>query len=251
MTIFEITLFGITIAPSYYGLMYILWFLYGVWYLKKYTSFSKTQQESLFFYVFIGTILWGRIWYVLFYNLATYIQSPLDILRVWDGWMSFHGGFIWVVVALYLFAHKNKIQFWPLADTIAMIIPVGLFFWRIGNYINKELLWFAYEWPLAVVTAAWSFFPSPLIEALWEWLLIFVIFHYLLKKPRFFGQFAALFLILYWIIRTLVELCIRTPDAQIGYYFWFFTQWSLLSIPMIIAWAVLYYHLSRKNYARK
>lgn len=251
MTIFEITVFGITLAPSYYGLMYVLGFLYWVWYLKKHSSYSSSQQESLFLYVFLGTIIWGRLWYVLFYNLNSYIASPVDIIKVWDGWMSFHWWFLWVVIALYLFSLKSKVRFWSLADTIAMIIPVWLFFGRIWNYINKELLWFEYSGPLAINTNSGSYFPSPLVEALWEGLLIFVVFHYILKKPRFSGQFAALFLMLYGTIRTLVELFIRTPDAQIGYYFWFITQWSLLSTPMILVWGVLYYYLQSKNFNAK
>jgi phosphatidylglycerol:prolipoprotein diacylglycerol transferase len=251
MTIFEMTLFGITIAPSYYGLMYVIGFLYWVWYLKKHSHYSTTEQESLFLYIFIWTILWGRLWYVLFYNLSSYIITPLDIIKVWDGWMSFHWGFLWVVIALYLFSIRKKVLFWNLADTIAMIIPVWLFFGRIGNYINKELLWFAYEGPLAVVTSSWSYFPSPLLEALWEWVLIFIIFYFILKKPAFAGQFAALFLIIYGVVRTLIELFIRTPDAQIGYYLGFITQWSILSMPMVIIWWALYYYVSKQNYAAK
>jgi len=251
MTIFEITLFGITIAPSYYWLMYALGFLYWVWYLKKYSSYTPAQQESLFLYAFLGTIIGWRLWYVLFYNLESYLRTPLDILRIWDGWMSFHGGFLWVVIAVLIFSLRNKIRFWNLADTIAMIIPVGLFFGRIGNYINKELLGFEYVGPLAVVTSSWSYFPSPLVQAAGEWLLIFVLFHYILKKPRFSGQFAALFLIIYSLVRIFVELFVRTPDTQIGYYYWFITQWSLLSFPMLAAGLFLYYYLSQKNYASK
>ena len=251
MTIFEITLFGITIAPSYYGLMYAIWFLYGVWYLKKYSNYTSAQQESLFLYVFMGTILWGRLWYVLFYNFSLYLSNPWDILKIWDGWMSFHGWFLWVVIALYIFSLRQKVRFWKLADIIAMIIPVGLFFGRLGNYLNKELLWFEYTGPLAVVTVKWSYFPSPLLEATGQWAFIFILFYFILKKPAFAGQFAALFLILYGTIRTIIEIYIRTPDAQIGYYFGFITQWSILSVPMIAIWLGLYYYLRKQNYATK
>ncbi len=245
MTIFEIDILWFTLAPSYYGLMYVLGFLYGVYYLKKFSLYTVKQQEDLFLYVFLWVVLWGRLWYVLFYNLSAYLSDPLSILRVWDGWMSFHGWFLWVVAALYIFSRRNKLEFWSLSDTIAMIIPIWLFFGRIGNYINKELLGFEYSWPLAVVTSLGSYFPSPLMEALLEWAVMFIIFHYILKKPSFTGQFAALFLILYGTFRTFVEICIRTPDPQIGYYFWFLTQWSLLSIPMILAWALIYKKLSK------
>jgi len=251
MTIFEITLFGITIAPSYYGMMYVIGFLYWVWYLKKFSSYTPAQQESLFLYVFLWTIIWWRVWYVIFYNFSSYLSNPLDILRVWDGWMSFHGWFLWVVIALILFSRRENIKFWWLSDTIAMIIPVWLFFGRIGNYINKELLWFSYNWPLAVTTTTGSYFPSPIVEALWEWLFVFILFYFILKKPKFSGQFASLFLIIYWVVRTFVELFIRTPDPQIWYYFGFITQWSLLSFPMTIIWIYLYIYLKNKNYDAK
>jgi len=251
MTIFEITLFGITIAPSYYGLMYVIGFLYWVWYLKKYSHYSQTQQEWLFLYTFLGTVIWGRLWYVLFYNLSYYINFPTDIFKVWDGWMSFHGWFLWVVIALFLFSRKYKLKFWSLTDTIAMIIPVWLFFGRIWNYINKELLGFEYSGPLAVNTNSASYFPSPLVEALWEWLFVFILFYFILKKPSFSGQFASLFLIIYWVVRTFVELFIRTPDPQIWYYFGYITQWSLLSLPMIVIWIYLYFYLKNKNYDTK
>lgn len=245
MTIFEITLFWLKIAPTYYGLMYALWFIYGVYALKKTQKYTQKQQESIFIYIFLGVLLGWRIWYILFYNLESYISSPASIFKVWEWWMSFHWGFLWVCIALYLFSRRNAISFWSLSDDIAKIIPVWLFFGRLGNYINKELLWFEYSWPLAVSVWSSSYFPSPLVEALWEWVLIFILFTFLLKRPKFAGQFAALFLVFYWTVRTLVELFIRTPDTHIGYYFWFITQWSLLSFPMIVAGIGLYYYLSK------
>jgi phosphatidylglycerol:prolipoprotein diacylglycerol transferase len=247
MTIFEITIFWLKIAPSYYGLMYIIWFLYWVWALKKTWKYSEKQRDSLFFYIFLGVILWWRLWYTLFYNFSEYIFSPISILKVWEWGMSFHWWFLWVVIALFLFTRKNKLKFWSLSDDIATIIPVGLFFGRIGNYINKELLWFEYSWFLAVTTQTGSYFPSPLIEALLEWLVIFIVLNYIIKIPKFPGQFAALFLILYWVLRTWVELFMRVPDSHLWYYFWFLTQGSVLSIPMIIIWWVLYYYLSQQH----
>jgi phosphatidylglycerol:prolipoprotein diacylglycerol transferase len=246
MTIFEITVFWLKIAPSYYGLMYVIWFLYGLWALKKTWKYSNKQRESVFLYIFFGVILWWRLWYILFYNLSEYLSSPLSILKVWEWWMSFHWWFLWVVLAFFLFTRNHKIKFLDLSDDMAKIFPVWLFFGRIGNYINKELLWFEYSWPLAVVTQTWSYFPSPLLEAVLEWLVIFIVLNFIVKAPRFPGQLAALFLILYWTFRTGIELFIRVPDSHLGYYFWFLTQWSLLSIPMIVAWVGLYYYLSKK-----
>ncbi len=251
MKIFELNIWGITIAPSYYGLMYIFGFLYGLWAIKKTQRYTLKEQENLFVYIFLGVVLWGRIGYTFFYDFADFIAEPLSILRVWEGGMSFHGGFLWVCLALILLSKKYTLSLWRLADDIALIIPVGLFFGRIGNYINKELLGFPYEWILAVKTSAGSYFPSPLVEAFLEWVVIYIVLQYIARRQQFSGQIASLFLILYGVFRTFVELFIRTPDAQIGYYFWFFTQWSFLSIPMIIIGWVMYYILSQKNYASK
>jgi len=246
MTIFEISVLWLTIAPSYYGLMYALWFIYGLYFLKKSWKYSSSERESLFLYVFLWVLLWWRLGYILFYNLWSYISDPLSVFYIWEWWMSFHWWVIWVVFATYLFSLRAKRSFLDVCDDIALIIPVGLFLWRIWNYLNKELLWFEYSWFLAVTTQSWSYFPSPLVEALLEWVCIFVVFHFILKRPRFTGQFAALFLLLYGSFRTLVEIFIRTPDPQIGYYFWFLSQWSLLSIPMVLIWLSLYYFLSKK-----
>jgi len=231
--------------------MYIVWFLYGLYFLKLSWKYTKSEQDALFFYIFLGVLLGGRLWYILFYNFSWFLWDPVSLIRVWEGWMSFHGGFLWVCFALFLFSRKYYKNLWKVSDDIAMIIPVGLFFGRIGNYINKELLGFEYSWPLTVITSTGSYFPSPLVEALLEWGVIFVVFHFLLKRPAFAGQFAALFLILYWVFRTGVELFIRTPDVHIWYYFWFLTQWSFLSIPMIFVWVVLYLYLSKKIYAKQ
>lgn len=244
MKIFEITLFWIHIAPTYYWLMYALWFLYGLWAIKKTKKYNSFQIDSLFLYIFAGVVLWWRIWYILFYNFSRFLEEPISLIKVWEGWMSFHWWFLGVCLALYLFAQKERISLWSLADDIAKIIPVWLFFWRIGNYLNKELLGFSYNGPLAIKTTQWSFFPSPLVEAFLEGAVIFILLNFV-HKVSFSWKFAVLFLIYYWIFRTFVELYIRTPDSHIGYYFGFFTQWSFLSIPMIVVWWFLYFYLWR------
>ncbi|MDA9128897.1 prolipoprotein diacylglyceryl transferase [Candidatus Gracilibacteria bacterium] len=240
MKIFEISLFGITFGPSYYGLMYALAFIYGFWAIKKTQKYSEVERESLFFYLFIGVILGGRIGYILFYNLSSYISDPLSVLRVWEGGMSFHGGLIGFAIATLMFTKKYKRNFLEVIDDLALIVPIGLFFGRIGNYINKELLGFPYEGFLAVETPEGSFFPSPLVEAFLEGLVIFVILKSVSQKQKFRGQLASLFLILYGVFRTFVEIFIRTPDIQIGYYFGFLTQGSILSLIMTIIGFILY-----------
>jgi phosphatidylglycerol:prolipoprotein diacylglycerol transferase len=251
MKIFEVSIFGLNLAPSYYGLMYILGFLYGIWALKKSWNYTKDQRESLFLYIFLGVILWGRLWYVLFYNLSYYIATPLEIFAVWNGGMSFHGGLLGVIVAASIFSRKEKTPYLRLADDLALIAPVWIFFGRIWNYLNKELLWFPYNGFFAVETSAGSFFPSPLVEALLEWVVLFCLVQYIFsrKSSYFYGKIAASFLILYAVFRAGIELFIRSPDAHIGYALWALSRGFLLSGVMIF-FGVLLYFLARKKYAK-
>ncbi len=247
MKIFEFSLFGLSIAPTYYGLMYVLGFLYGIWAIKKTGKYKTSQVDDLFIYIFAWVILWWRLWYVLFYNPSEYLSSPLDIFKVWEWWMSFHGWMLGVILASYIFSKRNKVSFLMVMDHIATIVPVGLFLGRIWNYLNKELLWFPYDGFLSVKTNSWSFFPSPLVEALLEGIFIFFILHFVAQKQKFSGQLAFLFLILYGVFRILVELFIRTPDIQIGYYFGFITQGSILSGIMLIGGILLYLYFQKKD----
>lgn len=247
MKIFEITLFWLTFGPTYYGLMYIIGFVYGIWIIKKAKIYTDSQRESLLLYIFLWTVLGWRLWYILFYNLSSYISDPISILRVWEGWMSFHGWIIGVAIAMYFFTKKYKKDLFVLSDYMALSIPIWLFFWRIGNYINKELLGFPYEGPLAVITSQWSFFPSPLVEAFLEWACMLLIIQFVARKQKFTWQLAACFVIWYGIFRLIIELFIRTPDKHIGYYFGFISQWSILSVVMIIIWILFYYFLKNKH----
>lgn len=255
MKIFEISVFWWSIAPSYYGLMYVLGFVYGIWAIKRLLKYSQKEQESLLFFIFLGVILGGRIWYMIFYAYEDLWKDPLSILYIWEWGMSFHGGLIGVIISAYLFTKYNKKKFLKLMDALALIIPVGLFFGRIGNYINKELLWFSYEGFLAVQTSTWSYFPSPLIEAFLEGIIIFILLNYIHSQTWYQrpgriaipGILSSLFLIYYWVFRTFIEIFIRLPDAHIGYYFWFLTQWSILSMFMIVVGVVLYFYFQKKN----
>lgn len=250
MTIFNLEIFGFNIAPSYYWLMYAIAFIYGIWFIKQSKKYTNTQRESLFVYIFLWVLFWGRLGYVVFYNLSYYISSPLEIFAFWQGGMSFHGGMLWVVCACYLFAKKYKINKWDLWDDISFIAPVGILFWRIWNYINKELLWFPYNGPFAVQLWDDSYFPSPLLEALFEGLILYLILRYFYTRKSFHGQIVALFLIFYGIFRFFIEILIRTPDTHIWYYFGVFTQGSLLSLPMIVVGIILYNFLWNKNAAK-
>jgi len=262
MNIFEITLFWLRIAPSYYWLMYALWFIFWYWLIKNRVYVNKKNilepvtnwkiwdfMDSLLFYIFFWVVLWWRLWYVIFYNFSHFISNPVDILKVWEWWMSFHWWMIWVIIALFLFSKRHKINFWKISDQVALVVPIWLWLWRLWNYLNKELLGFSwYYWPLAVKTQDWSFFPSPLVELFLEWVVLFIILNYLYKKKKFKKwQLASLFLVLYAIFRIIVEIFFRMPDSFIWYIWWYFTLWELYSLPMLIIWIILFIKLGKQK----
>lgn len=259
MNIFEFTIFWITIAPTYYWLMYAISFL--VWYyivksrwrIVSDIHLKSTKEnlwdelmDDLFLYIFLWVFLGWRFWYVFFYNFSNYITNPLDILKVWEWWMSFHWWVIWVLLAMYLFSRRFKMNFLVLADQITLILPIWLWLWRIWNYLNKELLWYSwYYWPFAVEKNGESFFPSPLLESFLEWLVLYFILLFFYKRKYFNWQIGALFLLFYWLFRILVEAFFREPDNQIWYILWYFTMWEILSFPMFIIWLILYFRFKK------
>ena len=249
MKIFDITLFWIHISPSYYGLMYALWFMIWYYIIKSRKVIPEKILDDLLMYIVFWVILWWRLWYILFYNFSYYLNNPSDIFKVWEWWMSFHWGVIWVIIAMLLFSKKYKINFFKLADQIALVIPIWLWLWRIWNYLNKELLGFSpYNGPLNI---DWKF-PSPLLEMFLEWIILFIILNYLYTKKRNNfkpWQIASLFLILYWTFRIFVEAFFRMPDSFVWYIWWYFTLWELYSIPMILIWIYLFYYLKKKKNA--
>lgn len=245
MHIFEITLFWINIAPSYYWLMYAIWFFSGYYIIKSRKIIPANKLDDLLIYIVMWVVLWWRLWYVLFYNFENYINSPISILKVWEWWMSFHGWIIWVTIAMILFSKFHKVNFYKLADQISLVVPIWLWLGRFWNYLNKELLWFSwYNWPLAI---DWRF-PSPLIEMFLEWLVLFIILNYLYikHKDKFKAwQIASIFIILYWIFRIIVEMFFREPDSFIWYIFNYFTLWEIYSLPMVIIWIYFYIKLRK------
>lgn len=152
MTIFEITLFGFTIAPSWYGLMYAFGFLGGYLVLKYRKAYSESIIDDIILAMFIGVLVGGRLGYVVFYDLGYFTENPGEILKPWKGGMSFHGGLIGATIAMYIVSRLRKISFLTLADNIAILIGIGLGLGRIGNYINGELIGYAgYTGPFAMV----------------------------------------------------------------------------------------------------
>lgn len=206
--------------------------------------FTATEVSDLIFYCAIGVILGGRVGYILFYYFSVFIANPLVLFKVWDGGMSFHGGVIGVVVALYCFAKKTKRWFIEIADFTVPLIPIGLFFGRIGNFINGEL------WG-RVTNVAWGMvfpdpaagalprYPSQLYEAFFEGIVLFVALWIYSSVPRARGKVTAWFLIGYGCMRCGCEF-FREPDVFIGFVaFDWLTMGQLLSLPMIVAGVLL------------
>ncbi|WP_245418205.1 prolipoprotein diacylglyceryl transferase [Cohaesibacter haloalkalitolerans] len=213
---------------------------------------TAVQLDDFVFWATIGIILGGRLGYVLFYNLDAYLQHPAQILALWTGGMSFHGGFLGVTVAMILFARARSISLLSMFDLVAMAAPIGLFFGRIANFINSELWGLPTSLPWGVVFPNGGpepRHPSQLYEAALEGLVLFILLRLLshttgaLKKP---GTIAGTFAILYAVFRTLVEL-VRVPDSQLGYFSLGTTMGMWLSVPMILAGLAMIIHAQVKK----
>ena len=243
----------------WYGLMYLLGFLAG-WALGRYrvkrpgSGWTAEQMDDLVFYIALGVILGGRIGYILFYNFSSFLHNPLVLFRIWEGGMSFHGGFLGVLLAMVLFARKHQKGFWATIDFVAPLIPPGLFFGRIGNFINGEL------WG-RVTDASWGMVfrqtgdslprhPSQLYEAALEGVALFLIVWLFSARPRPTMAVSGVFALSYGVFRFLVEF-VRQPDAQLGYLaFGWLTMGQLLSLPLIAVGTILLMLAYRRKGAR-
>ena len=231
----------------WYGLMYLLGFLtffaLGRYQIKhkKWFGWTNEMLDDALFYGALGVILGGRIGYVLFYQLNSFIQHPLDILKVWQGGMSFHGGFLGVLIAMYFFNKKHGLnktagQPWlKIMDFVAPLVPIGLGAGRMGNFINGEL------WGRATNSTYGMVFPqvdniarhpSQLYEFLLEGIVLFSILWIFSRKQRPIGAISALFLICYGSFRFLVEFT-RQPDVQLGLLQLGLSMGQWLSLPMV------------------
>ena len=238
----------------WYGFMYLLAFIIA--YLlansraKKSNTWNAKQIEDMIFYGAIGVVLGGRLGYMLFYNLPSFIADPLIILSVQDGGMSFHGGFLGVLLAMFLFNKKYNKSFFITMDFVAPLVPLGLGFGRIGNFINGELWGAPTDSVLGMYIASEgiSRYPSQLYEATLEGLVLFLILWIYSKKPRPLMSISALFLIYYGAFRFIIEF-VRMPDAHIGYIaFDWLTMGQALSAPMIVFGVYLLYRANKRRY---
>ncbi|MBE6441836.1 MAG: prolipoprotein diacylglyceryl transferase [Desulfovibrio desulfuricans] len=227
----------------WYGLMYLAGFALG-WVLGRRraarpgSGWTPPDVDDLLTCVMIGIIIGGRLGYVLFYDLPVYLADPMEILRIWNGGMSFHGGLLGVLAAFWYFAHARGRSFLEVSDFIAPLIPQGLFFGRLGNFINGELWGKVSDLPWAVIFPGGGpapRHPSQLYEALLEGPALFVLVWIFSAKKRKVGAVSGLFAVGYAVFRFAVEF-VRVPDAQLGYLaFGWLTMGQLLCVPLFLA----------------
>ncbi len=231
----------------WYGLMYLVGFA-GGWWLgvrrakRPGSGWQGEEVGDMLYYIALGVILGGRLGYVLFYNLHYYLSDPVKIFYVWDGGMSFHGGLIGVMLAMWWFGRKTERRFFQVADFVAPLVPVGLFAGRIGNFINGELWGRVSDVPWAMVFPTGGPLPrhpSQLYEAGLEGIVLFLALWFYSSRPRPSMAVSGLFLLLYGCFRFFVEF-FRQPDVQLGFVaFGWMSQGQLLSLPMIVAGLLL------------
>ena len=238
----------------WYSLAYIAGILIGWVYCKK--KLIKDQKildlfDDFITYAILGIIVGGRIGYVLFYNFEYFFNNPIEILFVWNGGMSFHGGLIGVIIASNLFSKLNKVNTFIFLDLVSLSAPIGIFFGRIANFINSELYGTPTEVPWSVKFIAVDDInrhPSQLYEAFLEGIVLFFILQFILKKNfvKKTGQISCLFLVLYSFFRIITEF-FRTPDLHIGYLFFNLTLGQLISAVFLSIGLALYFYLKNEN----
>jgi len=246
-----ISIFGFDIR--WYALAYIIGFIlcFGLMAILSRRGdaeikLTKPQFDDLMTWAILCIIIGGRLGYVLFYNLPFFIENPLEILAVWHGGMSFHGGMLGAIAAIFLFAHRARLGGMKILDLAAVVAPIGLFFGRIANFINIEVMGRISDVPWAVTFNGLTEIPrhpSPLYEAFGEGVVLFTIMILLYTKTdlkRRPGALSGMFGILYGVIRIICEF-FRAPDAQIGFLTsWKLTMGQLLSALMIVAGAWIF-----------
>ena len=246
------------IAIRWYSLAYIGGILAGWWLGKKLINkrfksigqqFNLKEFDDLITYLIISMIVGGRLGYIIFYNLGYYILNPLDILKIWEGGMSFHGALIGIIIGTFIFSERKKISCLFLLDIIACVSPIGLFFGRIANFINGELIGKVTNVPWGIIFPNIDMLarhPSQLYEAILEGVVLFFILNiFIFKKNYRTGTCSFLFLVFYGIFRIFSEI-FREPDPQLGYFLDFFSMGTILSFLMILFGMIIFIFI-RKN----
>lgn len=241
---------GFSIGPltiHWYGVMYALGFVLAWWLgtrraKRPGSGWTEDEVADLILWAALGVVLGGRIGYILFYGMGDVIEDPLSVLRIWEGGMSFHGGLLGVLLACWWFGRRTGKGFWRVTDFIAPLVPLGLGFGRIGNFINGELWGKPTDLPWAMVFPAADDqprHPTMLYEALLEGLVLFLILWVFSASRRPVRAVSGLFLLGYGVFRFAVEF-LRIPDDHIGYLAMdWLTMGMILSAPMILFGIVL------------
>jgi phosphatidylglycerol:prolipoprotein diacylglycerol transferase len=253
------------LAVHWYGVMYLLGFAIA-WFLGqrrvragRLPGVDANAFGDLMFYGMLGVVLGGRIGYILFYDLHTYLQHPLQVFKIWEGGMSFHGGLLGVMAAVLWWARRHRLHFFDVADFVAPLVPAGLGLGRLGNYINGEL-WGKFtdgSWGVVFAQAPevarlglaptalraqfeagalnlYARHPSQLYQVALEGVAMFGILWWYSSKPRPRYAVAGMFALLYGVFRFAVEF-VRLPDAQLGYLaFGWLTMGQVLSVPLVL-----------------
>ncbi len=248
-TIDEFEAFGYTLGPfavRWYGLMYVIGFLIGWWLARRRcerpdSPIRPNQVDDLVFYSMLGVIIGGRVGYALVYGTDQLLSDPLYLIKITQGGMSFHGGLVGVLVAMWLYGRSLGHTIWRMTDFMAPFVPLGLGFGRIGNFINGELWGKPTTLPWAFDVNGVGRHPSQLYEALLEGFVLFAILWIYSAKPRPYLAVSALFFLFYGTFRFAVEF-VRLPDQDPGYLAWgWVTMGQVLSAPMIVVGVIMLY----------
>jgi len=256
----EINPIAISLGPfqiAWYGLMYLFGFLAAYWLAVKRTKkdwspLANNQIEDLIFYSAVGVILGGRLGYMFFYDMESLISDPINwfvrVPQIWQGGMSFHGGFLGVILAVKMFSSNEKVDFVELIDFVAPLVPIGLGLGRLGNFINNELWGKTTDASIGFLVDGVVRHPTQLYEAALEGLVLFLILWIYSQVERGRGLVAAAFLFYYGFFRIFIEF-FRIPDSHIGYLFgeWL-TLGQVLSLPMLILglWIIIHYRFKEE-----
>ena len=233
----------------WYSLAYIIGFILGSIVIKKLNSYrgniiKNEKLDNFFIWSVLGVILGGRIGYVLFYQFEIFLSNPLFLFEIWNGGMSFHGGLLGIIISIFIFCRINGENFYYLSDLVSVVAPIGIFFGRIANFINTELIGRPTEFYISIIYPKIDNVPrhpSQLYEAFFEgfFLFIFLIIYFIKKsKVGNYGVTSGLFLSFYGFFRFFIEY-LREPDHHLGLIFNFMTMGQLLSIPLFLYGMIL------------
>lgn len=236
---------AVSVGPlniHWYGIMYLCAFA-SAWWLAMHRAkaphavINQAQVENLITYGAFGVILGGRLGYVVFYNFDYWMSDPLWLFRIWEGGMSFHGGLVGVLIAMFIYAHRLHVSYIGLTDFVAPMVPLGLGFGRLGNFIGQELWGRPTDSSWGMVfpkdPEGLARHPSQLYQGALEGLVIFFVLYWYSREPRPRGAVSGLFLVLYACFRFLVEF-VREPDKGIELIMGWMTRGQVLSLPLFI-----------------